>query len=405
MMPTMKRNLLPYIITTALIMFMAIVDASGQATIRSLEEEIRRAEEEIRINTELLEKTRQSQKTSQSQLKLIQSRITSRRNVLNSLEKQISLLNDDISSKNKSIHGLNADLEKLKQEYADMVRAAYKNYKLNNFMLFLFAADDFNDITRRVNFMRRYNRMRVSKAGEIRQLSDSISKEIQDLDQKKSELGEARQSKNKELTDLGKDESAHKTTVNKLKAEESKLSKEVKAKQAQIEKAQKRIQEIIAEEARKNQKEVRTEAEDKYIAALSGKFDDNKGKLPYPVRGGVIIDRYGTHSHPTQKGLMINNKGVNIAANRGSAVTCVFEGTVSKVFSVPGMNNCVMVRHGNYITLYANMASVSVKAGDKVSLNQQVGKLLDSANSDDVYLHFEVWKETTNLNPEQWLRR
>lgn len=214
-----------------------------------------------------------------------------------------------------------------------------------------------------------------------------------------------KKSQNKELTDLGKDETQYKTSVNKLKAEENKLSKEVKAKQAQIDKAQKQIQDIIAAEARKSQKEVRTEAEDKYITELSGKFDDNKGKLPYPVRGGVIIDRYGTHPHPTQRGLTINNKGVNIAAAKGSAVTCVFEGTVSKIFSVPGMNNCVMVRHGNYITLYANMASVSVKAGDKVSLNQQVGKLLDTANDDDIYIHFEVWKETTNLNPEQWLRR
>lgn len=392
-------------IIIAVILFMVPVAVSGQTTIKSLEEEIRKAEEEIRINNELLKKTRANQKTSQSELKLIQSRISSRRNIVSSLNKQISLLDNDIHSKNKTISELNSDLEKLRREYAEMVRAAYKNYKLNNFMLFLFAADDFNDITKRVNFMRRYNKMRVAKADEIKELSNNIAGQIKELDSKKEELGHTKQSKSKEIADLGKDETEYKTTVNKLKAEESKLSKEVKARQAQIDKAQKKIQDIIAEEARKAKKEVRTEAEDRQIAQLSGKFDENKGKLPYPVKGGVIIDRYGTHSHPTQKGLMINNKGVNIAAANGCPVICVFEGTVSKIFTVPGMNNCVMVRHGNYITLYANMASVSVKAGDKVSLNQQVGRLADSSNKDDVYLHFEIWKETTNLNPEQWLRR
>lgn len=389
----------------ALFMAAAATAAAQQPTVESLQEQIRRAEEEIRINTQLLEKNKKDQQVSQSQLKMIQERIRSRRKIVSSLEQQIGLLNKDISSKNKTVTSLQKQLDQLRAEYAEMVRAAYKNYKLNNFLLFLFASDDFNDATRRIDFMRRYNRMRAAKAAQIRGLSDSLSVQITQLDAQRAELDGTKKTHGQEITSLGSDEKQYASSVTKLKVQQDKISKDLKAKRDQIEKAQKQIQEIVAAEARKNQAEKRTEAEDKYITELSGRFDENKGKLPYPIRGGVIIDRWGTHQHPTQKGLIINNKGINIAGERGAQVLCVFEGTVSRVFSLPGYNNCVMVRHGNYITLYANMASVSVKAGEKVSLGQRVGRIADSTDPDDNFLHFEVWEQTNNLNPELWLKR
>ena len=183
-----------------------------------------------------------------------------------------------------------------------------------------------------------------------------------------------------------------------------KLSSEIKQKQSQINKLQQRIQAIIAEEARKNKKQPKSAAQEEYLAKLSGRFDQNKGKLPYPVRGGVIVDRYGIHPHATQKGLMVNNKGVNIASASGSEVHAVFEGTITQIFFVQGLNNTVIIRHGNYLTTYSNLASVNVKTGDKISLNQVIGRLVSSNNDDDCVLHFEIWKETENLNPELWLR-
>lgn len=401
----MKADLFLKHITAAVVFILAVCSVSAQESIKSLEEEIRKAQEEIRINTELLDKTQKDQKTSQTQLKLIQSRISNRRGIINSLEKQAALLNSDIHTKNKTIYLLNADLEKLKQEYAEMVRAAYKNYKLNNFMLFLFAADDFNDITKRINFMRRYNRTRINKADEIKSLSYSISNEITELDRKKAELDETKESKNKELSNLGKDETQYKSTVSKLKAQESKINKELKAKQDQIDKAQRRIQELIAEEVRKSKKEERTAAQDKYITELSGRFQDNKGKLPYPVRGGVIIDKFGKHAHSSGRDFKIDNKGVKIAGGKNDAVNCVFEGTVSTISSQAGMNYIVLVNHGEYFSVYMNVTSLSVKAGDKVSTGQQIGRLPNSANDDDVFVHFGIWKQTSILNPEEWLRR
>lgn len=378
---------------------------AGAQSIDELREQIRIAEEEIRINNELLEKTRKDQKLSESQLKIIRERIRNRQAIVTSLEKQINMINSDIGTKNRTLNSLNSQVEQLKKEYAEMARTAYKNHKLNNFLLFLFASEDFNDAIRRINFMRRYNNMRVDKSKEIRILSDSIGLEVEDLGMKLADLDNTKAARGKELSSLNKDENQYRSSVEQLRGQEGRLTKEVKAKQQQIADAQKKIEELITAEARRSQQEERTEAEDRYMVELSGKFDENRGKLPYPIQGGVIVDRYGSHPHPTATGLIIKNNGVNIAGAPGAAASCVFEGEVTKIVAIPGLNNCVMVRHGSYITLYANLSSVAVKTGDKVSLNQRIGNISRSPNNDDNFLHFEIWKETSNLNPEQWLRR
>ena len=377
----------------------------GAQSLESLREQIRRAEEEIRINTELLNKTRKDQRMTQSQLKLIQSRIRNRQNIVRSLEKQIDLINTDINGKSDTVKLLTARLDALKEDYASMIRAAYKNYKLNNFLVFLFASKDFNDATRRIAFMKRYNRMREIKAAEIDSVSKRLSGEISALDTQRAQLDQTRSSRTRELASLGKDETQYRGAVNQLKARESKISRELRTNKAQIERAQQQIQRIIAEEARKSKATPKSAAQKQADYELSGRFDQNMGRLPYPIRGGVVIDRYGVHAHPTQKGLTINNKGVNIAGERGAAVHCVFEGTVSRIFFFQGLNNNVMIRHGNFITVYSNLASVHVKTGDKVTTGQVIGRIPDSDNDDDCMLHFEIWKETQNLNPESWLRR
>lgn len=377
--------------------------SSFAQNIESLKAEIKRAEEEIRINTALLEKTRKDQKMTQSQLKLIQSRITSRKNIISSLEKQISIINRDIENKNSQVGSLTKELTGLKKAYGDMLYTAYKNYKLNNFLVFLFASKDFNDITKRVAFMRRYNKMRELKAVQIDSVTNRLGTQISQLDSKLNELDVVKTSRSKEVQSMAVDENQYKSAVATLKSTESKLSSTVKAKQAQINKAQQQIQRIIAEEARKSKSIPKSAAEEQYNTELSGRFDQNMGKLPYPVRG-VIIDQYGVHAHPTQKGLTVNNKGINIAAESGAEVRCVFEGVVTRIFFFQGLNNSVMIRHGNYITVYSNLASVSVKTGEKVAINQVLGRLSSEGDSDEHMLHFEIWKETTNLNPSLWLR-
>ena len=386
-------------------LFCALNLAAQNQSLDALRDEIRRAEEEIRATNELLAKTKKDKQVTQNQLKLIQNRIRNRKQIIANLEKQTQVINGDIGTKNDTVHAMQNELTQLRKEYADMVYAAYKNYKLNNFLVFLFASKDFNDATRRISYMRRYNRMRQQKAEQIKSVADSLHVQIGELENRKAELTKVRDTRTQEVSSLGKDEKQYQSSLSEINTKSGKLSSEIRKKQSQINKLQQRIQAIIAEEARKNRATPKSAAQEEYIANLSGWFDQNKGLLPYPVRGGVIVDRYGVHPHATQKGLMVNNKGVNIASGSGAEVRAVFEGDITQIVFVQGLNNTVIIRHGNYLTTYSNLASVNVKTGDKVTLNQVIGRLSNSDDSDDCVLHFEIWKETENLNPEQWLRR
>ena len=377
--------------------------------LESLREEIRQAEEEIKMTNQLLSKTQKNQQTTDRQLNLIRNKIRNRKNIISNLEKQSGLIENNIGAKNTTIRSLEQDLNRLRQEYAAMVYDSYKNYKLNNFMLFLFASRDFNDATLRIAYMHRYNRMRDQKAAEIDSVSASVGREISSLQSQKEELDKVRRSRNEELTSLDKDETQYRTSSQKLQQEAGKLNSIIKANRKRIEQMQKQIRQIIAEESRKNKAKPQTSEQREFDVKLSGQFEQNTGKLPYPVRG-VIVNNYGLHSHTAIKGVVEKNQGVDIAAEPGAEVRAVFEGEVSQVLLNQWTNKVVLLRHGNYLTLYSNLASVNVKVGDRVTLNQPIGRIASSEDSNDCTLHFEVWKldaqnNPVNLNPEKWLRR
>lgn len=318
--------------------------------LESLREEIRQAEEEIKMTNQLLSKTQKNQQTTDRQLNLIRNKIRNRKNIISNLEKQSGLIENNIGAKNTTIRSLEQDLNRLRQEYAAMVYDSYKNYKLNNFMLFLFASRDFNDATLRIAYMHRYNRMREQKAAEIDSVSASVGREISSLQSQKEELDKVRRSRNEELTSLDKDETQYRTSSQKLQQEAGKLNSIIKANRKRIEQMQKQIRQIIAEESRKNKAKPQTSEQREFDVKLSGQFEQNTGKLPYPVRG-VIVNNYGLHSHTAIKGVVEKNQGVDIAAEPGAEVRAVFEGEVSQVLLNQWTNKVVLLRHGNYLTL------------------------------------------------------
>ena len=257
-------------------LFCALNLAAQNQSLDALRDEIRRAEEEIRATNELLAKTKKDKQVTQNQLKLIQNRIRNRKQIIANLEKQTQVINGDIGTKNDTVHAMQNELTQLRKEYADMVYAAYKNYKLNNFLVFLFASKDFNDATRRISYMRRYNRMRQQKAEQIKSVADSLHVQIGELENRKAELTKVRDTRTQEVSSLGKDEKQYQSSLSEINTKSGKLSSEIRKKQSQINKLQQRIQAIIAEEARKNRATPKSAAQEEYIANLSGRFDQNK---------------------------------------------------------------------------------------------------------------------------------
>ena len=359
-------------------------------------------EKEIAKNEKLLKEVTKSKKTNQTEIKLLQVKINNRTKVVGGLNKQITLISNDIKQKESDIASMNTQIEELKREYAEIVRVAYKNQKVNSPLLFLFSSDDLNTATRRLSFMRRYNNSLKQKVLDVEQLKSDVATQVELLGKQQQELDNKKAYPQKELNTLDKERKELKAAGKRLDANEKKISKELKAKRDQKRAAQQALQRIIDEETRKTKRKM-TDAERRAITELNGKFDQNRGKMLMPVNGGIIIERYGKHKHPTQKHITVVNKGVNIAASKGSEVFAVFEGDVARVMFINGLNNCVMLKHGDYFTIYSNLASVDVKAGQHVGTNTRLGRLSDGVNPDDHQLHFEVWFHTMNQDPELWL--
>lgn len=386
---------------TILTLFASLAVVVGQSTIESLNADIKRAEKEIAKNEKLLKEVSKSQKSNQTEIKLLQSKINNRDKIVSNLNKQIGLISKNISKKEGEITSMSAQVERLKAEYAKTLTIAYKNYKTGSPLLFLFSSVDLDTATRRLNFMQRYNNALKAKASQIEQLSQSIEAEVEELANQQASLDKTKGEHQSALATLTKERKQLKEAGKKLEANEKKISKQLKAEREQKRKAQQALQRIIDEETRKAKRKM-TDAERRAITELNGRFDQNKGKMLIPVNGGVIIEHFGSHQHPTQKHITVVNKGVNIAAASGSDVFAVFEGEVARVMFIAGLNNCVMLRHGDYFTIYSNLASVSVKAGEKVQTNQKVGTLSAGDNPDEHQLHFELWFHTVNQDPEKW---
>ncbi len=385
---------------------LTLTATAQNSKVDALKKQIQKTEEDIRRNTALLNATEKNRKASQRELDLVHERITSRRTMVAAMQAQIDILNSEMHSKQTSVDRLSSQQRLLKEEYGNMIRESYKNYLQNNYLAFLFASRDFNDMTRRIDYMRRYNAMREGKSAHIDSLSGILRDKINEIDTKIDELDKAKAALDREMGKLNQDEKRYNSTLTELKNKESKISKEIAAKKEQTRIAQQEISRIIAEEAKKQSKQVLSAEERREVTALSGRFDQNRGKLPYPVRGGVIISRYGLHQHYANPRLTENNQGVTIAASKGSAVRSVFEGTVSGVVAIPRVKySTVFIRHGEYLTVYSNLETVSVKSGDKVAMNQNIGALPNSDDADEHVLYFGVWKSSVSMNPESWLIR
>ncbi len=390
------------ILLTLILGFTAL---SSAQSIESLRASIEQSRKELNEIDKLLKTNVANKRSSERELKLIQQNISSRRKLIRNLEAQINSLTRTINSKQDTLKGHQLELDTLRAEYAQYVYEGYKSSLRGDDLLFVLSATDVNDAQRRMAFMRYAAQSRRQMALKIDSVSTVLSNEIKEMNLRKQELAETRDSRQKELKTLNDDEKRFKQKINEFTSSEKDLKKRAAEANKKIEQAQRKINDLIAAENRRRNQ--RTQAQIDADVILSGQFGQNKGKMPYPVRGGVVIDRFGQQRHHLYNNLTINNNGINIAGNAGAPVKCVFDGEVRTILSLTnlGQNTAVLVKHGDYYTVYQNIVNVSVKVGDKVSINQTIGTLPTTANEDDHYLHFEIWQKDKKLNPETWLNR
>lgn len=408
---------------------------------KDLENKKKKLKEEIKNINELLSTTKTSKKLSMSQVAILNKKISAREELIATINYEIKLINKEISQNQDNINSLKTVLEKLKKDYAAMIYFDYRNRDEYSKLMFLFAADNFNQAYQRYKYSQQIAEYRRKKAASIHETQESINQKIAELNQRKEEKRELLTSEEQEKNDLAKEKTEQEDNLAQLQEKEKDLKSNLEAKKAEIEKLNAAIKKLIQEELarqkeaekqkllaiakrkedrekkRKERKLTQKEiaenkaideaelAETREAEQLSEDFATNKGKLPWPVSKGVITTGFGEQEHPTIKGFMINNNGVEITTAKGSSARAVFAGVVTGVTSIPGQGKIVLVRHGEYVSVYSNMDDVNVKAGDKIAVKQSIGTVAFDNEENRSNLMFQIWKGQKILNPEEWLYR
>jgi septal ring factor EnvC (AmiA/AmiB activator) len=378
---------------------------------KDLENKKKMLQKEIDETNKLLAETKKNKKLSLNQLVMLNKKISVREELIATINSEIAVLNKQINENNESIKGLQNELTRLKNEYAKMIYYAYKNQDAYSKMMFVFAAQDFEQAYMRLKYLQQYSEYRHKQAEAIMNTKKNLNQKVQELEMKKTDKRVLLTNEEHEKKNLTSEKSEKEQVFSELQQQESKLKKDLEKKKKDAQKLQQAIQRIIEKELEKAQKEAATQNKPKpqklvltpESQQLSNSFASNRGKLPWPVLKGVISERFGNHPHPLMKGVDINNNGIDITTSNGSLARAVFDGEVKGVVSMPGSGQFVLIRHGEFLTVYANLKDVYVKVGDKVKTKQNIGSVLLDEDDSKTVMHFEVWKGQTKLDPERWL--
>ncbi len=388
-------------ILTLLFLFTLTLNLSAQNRDK-LEEQRRSLIKEIKYTNELLEKNRKRKNLTINQLAIIKQKIDLREKLIYQLENDLDGISRQILENQIMIESLKEDLSDIKKEYAKLVYYAYKNRNSYDRLMFVFASKDFNQAYRRLKYLRHYNQYRRKQAQSINATQTVIQEkiaELKDARQEKSKLLDQRQ---RESNILSEEKVNQKQAVTQLSQREKKLKEELNEKQALAEQLNEQIQELIAEEIarrkRTNNFELTPEQQ-----LIDDNFASNKSRLPWPIKRGVVTEKFGEHPHPVLDGIKVRNDGVDISTNPGEVVRSVFKGEVRKIFKIPGLNNTCIIRHGKYMTVYSNLDDIFVKVGEKVDSKQTIGIVHTNREEGIGTFKFQVWREFSKLDPEKWL--
>lgn len=389
---------------TCLLVIMSLSTAllNGQQR-KELENKKIRTQQEIQKTNQLLQETEQSRKNTTQRVKILNKRIQLRNELIENINMEVEVVDQEIQVKSGRIKDMEADLEKLKTQYAELVVHAYWNKNRREWMLFVMSAENFNQAYRRMRYLQKFTEYRRKQVTLITGMKEEILDEVEKLENVKTEKKALLQDKRNENASLIRERRGKDRVVADLQKRERELRAEIAEKQRIAEQLEKEISAIIAEEARKASSGNiydRLTPEEKLI---SDNFQGNKGKLPWPVERGVITGKYGVHPHPVLKQVTVKSDGIDISTVKGAEARAMFDGVVTKVISILGANYTVIIRHGAFLTVYQNLVDLQVKQGDQVRVKDVLGIVHTDNQTNSTVLHMQVWKDRSSQNPEDWI--
>ena len=404
----MKLKKFSNILFCLIFLLLSAGNLSAQTTREALEKKRIELRNEITRINELRSSNKQKERSVLSQVEDLDQQIRSTENLIKVTNQQANLLTNQISANTNKISRLRQELEQLKEDYARMIEKSYKSKSTQSRIMFLLSSENFLQAYKRLQYMKQYTNYRKQQGDEIQARTEELQQLNADLaDQKETKdalIAENRQTR----AQLEKNKKAQQDLMQNIRSKEGEFAAQIRQKQQEINRIDAQIEKMIRESIAKSNEESGSAERDVYeltpeAKALAADFVKNKGRLPWPVRSGVVTSRFGKQPHPVVKTISINNNGVNIDTDPGGKARAVFNGTVSEVQVLKGANKAVMVRHGDYITIYDNLEKVFVKRGDVLNTGQELGAVATSRTSGKTTLHFLIYKNMQKMDPADWI--
>ena len=384
------------------------VQAQSQRQLQ-LEEQRRELQKEIRQITLLLFAGKKEQKSVVSAVEDLNYKISVRKNLIRITNQQANLLSREINRNQEEISKKRDKLKLLKDDYAAMIVKSYKNRSRENKLLFLLSSSNFQQAYRRLQYIKQYADYQKAQAALIKEETKQLQLLNKTLLVQKKEKQKLVEENKAAKSILDKERSAQQALIASIQQNLSKFSKQIKTKQKQSKSLDRQIRKLIQEAiAASNKKAGKSTNLAKFSLTpeqkiLAANFTANKGKLPWPVQSGIVKLRFGTNPSPIDPSIKIKSNGVRIATNKGEPVRAVFEGTVQGIMTPKNGNNTIMIRHGNYITVYKNLSKFYVNKGDKVTTKQTIGEVITNKASGESILSFGIYKDSAVQNPSLWI--
>ena len=378
-----------------------------------LEKDKAQVEQELkRLNNDLA-KAKKNSKAGQQQLGILEKKISQRTRLINTINGQLNLLDIQMHVTQDSINLMRNQIDSLKQEYAKVVRVLYGERGNLDKVVQLLDTKSYNYAYLRTKYFRDYSRYRRRQAAFIRQKEEELNEAGLQLARQQQETTTLLAQEKRQKDELSKERNERQKSLKQSKQQEKTLQAQIDKKEKQKRQLQQQIQKIINEEIAKAAKEKKSAAgagagksnsataTSTADVALSNDFASNKGRLPWPVFYTKVVREYGRYTHAS--GGQNMNNGIDLQCKSGASVQAVFNGTVTRVFTCPNGTRGIIVRHGDYMSVYANMGTVTVKEGAKVSTKQNLGTVYTNEDGNAEF-SFQLWKGTSSQNPRTWLR-
>ena len=388
-----------FIIT--LLLYSFFWDVRSQSR-KDLEEQRKKTLEEITYVDNLLKETAKEKNESLNELKIIGKKLNLRESILKGLQEEIMLISNRIELNTLAINMMEGDLSVLKEDYQKAVINSFKSQKANSEIGYILSAKDFNQGYKRLKYLQQIAKFRRQESEVIMELKSEIEISKRKMEDDLERISELKTKEEQQKYLLQGEENKKQKVVKSLGNKEKQLQKELEEKKRIARKIEVEINKMIDEE-RKGRVTADMTPEQKLI---SENFNENKGKLPWPVEHGIITSHFGIQNHPVLKYVTEDNIDIEITSSGLTPVRSVFKGEVARVFSIRGANMAVIIRHGRYLTVYQNIVNVKVKTGDKVETKQEIGRVFaDTENGDKAILKFMVFEEKVKLDPELWISK